>query len=377
MHGFEAGGAQRRTLTLAGALAARGLEVDLVVAHGQGPLRAELPPAVRLVEVGGRPAALPGLRSSRATRLAAAIPGLVRYIRGTGPQVLMAAANHATLAAVLAHRRADRPGTALVIRVSNALIGGRNRPQDRLKRWTIRRFYGRADGVVAVSADLAREIAELVPDLAPCTRVVPNPVVDENLSSRAARPPSHPWLTDGGPPVALAVGRMEAQKDFATLLRAMALVRRSRPARLLILGDGSERPMLTTLAQELGLGPDVLAMPGFDPNPFPAMARAACFVLSSRWEGMPGALIEAMALGCPVVSTDCPGGSREVLRDGALGPLVPVGNAEALATAVIELLETPPDRPALMARAQDFTVAASAAAYHAALEDAWIRRRAG
>lgn len=376
MHGFEAGGAQRRTLALAGALADRGLRVDMVVVRAEGPLRPELPGNVRLMEVGGRAARLPGFGGSRPTRLAAGIPGLVGYLRDIRPQVLMSAANHATLAAILAHRRAGVAETALVIRISNALIGGRDRPRDRLKRWMIRQLYGAADGVVAVSADMAREIGELVPGLADRTRVVGNPVVDAGLAARAALPPAHPWLTDGGPPVLLAAGRMEPQKDFATLLRAAAHLRRTRPVRLLILGDGTQRAELERMAAELGLEADVLSMPGFDPNPLPAMAHAACFILSSRWEGMPGALIEAMAVGCPVVSTDCPGGSREVLLDGTLGPLVPVGDAGALAAAVAGVLDAPPTRSDLMARARDFSVETAAAGYHAALEAAWLRRAA-
>ncbi|MFM2041506.1 MAG: hypothetical protein RLY86_82 [Pseudomonadota bacterium] len=374
MHGFEAGGAQRRTLALAGALAERGLQVDMVVVVRQGPLAAELPRFVRLVRVGGRAATLPPLSLSRPTRLLAGVHGLAEYLRESRPQVLVAAANHAIVAALAAHFLAGATGTRLVLRISNALTGGRDTIRDRLKRWTVRRFYGRADRVVAVSADMAREITTLVPALAARTEAAPNPVIPPDLQIRAAEPVDNPvygsWFDDGGPPVILGLGRLEPQKDFPTLLRAVASLRRTRPVRLLILGDGGERAGLERLADGLGLGPDALCLPGFTANPFPVVARAACFVLSSRWEGMPGALIEAMALGCPVVSTDCPGGSREVLCDGALGPLVPVGDPGALAAAIARVLDSGADRAALRERAQDFTVDRAADAYLAALERA-------
>jgi glycosyltransferase involved in cell wall biosynthesis len=144
------------------------------------------------------------------------------------------------------------------------------------------------------------------------------------------------------------------QKDFPTLLKAFARVRAVRPARLLILGEGKERTELEVLARELGVASDV-ALPGFVPNPFPHMMRASVFVLSSAWEGLPGVLIEAMACGCPVVSTDCPSGPAEILDGGVYGPLVPVGDDAALAKAILSVLETPPDPERLRARAALFS----------------------
>jgi len=374
LHGFEMGGAQRRSLALAGGLAALGVRVDLVVAQPRGPLLPELPQGINLVDVGGWRVRLPWFKTKRGRRLAAAVPGLALYLRRERPQVLLGTANHAALPALLAHRLAAPAGTALALRISNALIGGRNRIADRAKRWLIRRFYTHADSVLVVARALADEIVRLAPDLAERTRIVPNPVVDDTLPGRAAAPPNHAWLRDGGPPVVLGVGRLAEQKDFATLIRAAARVWSRRPIRLLILGDGRQRAWLSQLVRDHGLD-GVVDLPGFDPNPLPAMSHAAVFVLSSRWEGMPGALIEAMACGCPVVSADCPGGSREVLRDGELGPLVPVGDDTALAQAIERMLDAPTEPARLKARAQDFSVAAAARAYHAELTQA-VRRAA-
>ena len=177
-------------------------------------------------------------------------------------------------------------------------------------------------------------------------------MVDERIDTAAREQPDHPWLAPGEPPVVLGVGRIEGRKGFAILLRAFALVRAQRPARLVILGEGKERDSkpsaagarheqeLAALARELGIAEDV-SFPGFKQNPYAYMARAAVFVLASDYEGLPGVLIQAMACGCPVVSTDCPTGPREILRDGWFGPLVPVGDHVRMAKAITHMLDTP------------------------------------
>jgi glycosyltransferase involved in cell wall biosynthesis len=170
--------------------------------------------------------------------------------------------------------------------------------------------------------------------------VIYNPVIDSDMIGLAGQRPDHPWVSPGQPPVILGVGRLVPAKDFATLIRAFAEVRRRRAARLVILGEGPERPALTALAAELGLTDDV-SLPGFKANALAYMAGSAVFVLSSAWEGLPTVLIEALAAGARVVSTDCPSGPREILQEGRLGALVPVGNATALAGAILDALERP------------------------------------
>lgn len=203
---------------------------------------------------------------------------------------------------------------------------------------SVKLFYPWADGFVAVSqgvADDLRRFAQL-PEVK--VHTIYNPVVTDELLASAARTPEHPWLAPGEPPVILGVGRLVGQKDFATLVRAFALVRRTRSAKLIILGEGDKRPELEALVTELGLS-DEVSLPGFVDNPFAYMARADTFVLSSRHEGLPGVLIQAMACGCKVVSTDCPSGPREILNNGSLGALVPVGDAGALAEAIVATLD--------------------------------------
>jgi glycosyltransferase involved in cell wall biosynthesis len=167
-------------------------------------------------------------------------------------------------------------------------------------------------------------------------------------------------------PVILGVGELCARKDFGTLIRAFALVRRERPARLVILGKGRQREKLEALARELGVGADV-SLPGFVNNPYPYMKRASLFVLSSAYEGFGNVLVEALATGTPVVATDCPSGPREILEDGRYGPLVPVGDVRRLASSILDTLAHPPEPPLLVQAAERFRVESSAVQYLTAL----------
>ena len=157
----------------------------------------------------------------------------------------------------------------------------------------------------------------------------------------------------------LAAGRLHVSKDFPTLLRAFSLVRKEIPSRLVILGEGEKRKELEDLAQELGIRKDH-DLPGFVENPYKYMKHATVFVLSSQWEGFGNVLVEAMACGCPVISTDCPSGPREILRDGEYGVLVPPKDSEKLAQGILRVLENQDLRRELSEkgkkRALDFTV---------------------
>jgi glycosyltransferase involved in cell wall biosynthesis len=277
-----------------------------------------------------------------------------------------------TLATVLAWRLAGRP-LPLVLRASNYPLAnlklwlplrGAIR---RCLRWLANRMYPHADAVIAVSDGVAEAIMRLTGLPREHITTIYNPVVDAALIERTREAIDHPWFASGEPPVILSVGRFRMQKDFPTLIRAFARVRSTRPARLMILGDGTRRRALEALVERLGLGSDV-ALPGYAENPLPWMRRASVFVLSSAWEGLPGVLIEALAAGCPVVSTDCPSGPSEILDRGAYGPLVPSRDPDALAQAILAVLESPPDRDRLRRRAAMFSVDAAAEKYMAVFE---------
>lgn len=368
MYGLTSGGAPRRTLTLARGFAARGHRVDLVVARRRGPLAPAVGADVRLVELASRWTRVPGLADVRRFQMRAAVFALAAYLRRERPDVLLSAANSAHLTAIWA-RGLARTDTRLVLRACTHVSGGTARTRRPLLRLLARRFFPRADAVIAGSREVADDLAALTGIAPSRIATIYNPVVSPEIEQRACEPLDHPWFAPGSPPVVLAAGRLVKQKDFPTLIEAFARLRRRRPARLMILGEAkraARRERLLALAARRGVAADV-ALPGLVDNPFAYMARAAVFVLSSAWEGLSGVLIEAMACGCPVISTDCPGGSAETLAGGAYGRLVPVGDPDALAAAIGAVLDAPRDADRLRGRAAAFGVDASVDGYLACL----------
>ncbi|WP_295586971.1 glycosyltransferase [uncultured Lamprocystis sp.] len=336
------GGAERMMLNLAQGAVAAGVAVDLVVGQAAGPYLALVPPGCTLVDLG-------------AARVLGALPGLVRYLRRRRPRALLAAMDHANMVALWARVLARVPTRVCVSVRSNLSQEAAHSPflAGRWMPWLARAFYPRADAVIAVSQGVADDLDRLLGVGRARILVIPNPVVTPELAALATAPADHPWLQPGTAPVILAAGRLAPQKDYPTLIRAFAALSAGRDLRLIILGEGPERTALESLIQQLGLA-DRVSLPGFRDNPFAYMSRARLFVLSSAWEGLPGVLIQAMACGTPVVSTDCPSGPREVLADGRYGPLVPVGAVEALAVAMALTLEQPPEPERLKARAADY-----------------------
>lgn len=324
------GGVQRVMMNLGAEIAARNIPVDLVVARTGGAVP-PLPPGTRLVDLAAR-------------RTVDVLPGLIRYLRRSRPRAVLSAGDRLNMLSVLAARLA-RSDTRTVVSIHIALQAHFAQADDP-RGWLVRRLipaaYRRADAIVAVSRAAAREAAQVLGVDEGRVRTIYNPVVTPGLFRRAAEPCAHPWLADGhSVPVLVGMGRLAPQKDFATLLRAFARVRARGPARLLILGEGDGREPLLHLARELGVAEDV-ELAGYQENPYAWLARADVFVLSSAWEGLPTVLIEAMALGVPVVSTDCPTGPAEILDGGARGELVPVGDPESLAAAVGRVLSRAP-----------------------------------
>ena len=326
---FADGGIERTTLLLAEEFARRGHEVDVVTIRPSGPFLERFGGLVTLTDLGAR-------------RVLTSVPRLAGYLRRRRPDLFISHQGYANIAAAWAHCIArSRSKLVLSERVDPLAQPGSG---SRLRRWLVRRAYRRAHVIAANSQGTAQSLAELlgIPDerVAVIYNPTLGPTTGNNLDELAKEPPGHPWLEDEGPPVVLGAGRLTQQKDFATLLRAFALVRRDNQARLVILGEGEERTALEALAMDLGIAEDV-ALPGFTVNPYAAMARAAVFVLSSRWEGLGNVLIEAQAVGTPVVATDCPSGPCEVLMGGEAGLLVPVGGPEAMAEAVRRVLTQP------------------------------------
>lgn len=211
-----------------------------------------------------------------------------------------------------------------------------------------------ADTIVANSQAVKKDLSESLRLRNRKFSVIYNPLDVEHFDRLSRANIDHPWTGPDAPTVVLAVGSLAILKDFPTLIRAFSIVRKTRDCRLAILGEGPDRDKLEALIGELGVQHDVL-LPGFVNNPFPWFRRAALFVSSSLTEGCPNALMQALACNTPIVSTDCIGGSAEILQDGKWGRLVATRDAEAMAEAILQTLDSEQDIE-LVQRANDFAL---------------------
>ena len=327
---MEIGGVEVVFANLANGLREHGVEVDLVLGRAGGDLERLIKMDVHIWDL-------------NCTTMIRCIPAIARYIRVREPNVLIAAMTHCTAAAVLARRIAQKK-TLIVATEHNTMsqvivnaTGLKYRLMPLWSRWAL----NASDFIVAVSCGVADDLACQTRISREIVRVIYNPVITDRLYSSAAVAVDHPWFHPGGPPVILAVGRLDRQKDFTMLIRAFRVVRNYRNARLAILGEGPDRQGIEQSIFAEGLTKDV-ALPGFAQNPYPFMRKAAVFASSSAWEGFGVALVEALALGAPVVATDCPHGPSEILCKGKYGALVPVRDHEAMAQALLNALDKPP-----------------------------------
>ena len=352
---LQGGGAERVMLRLASAFARHGYAVDVVVASSQGHLHEVIPGDVTIHNLGkaGRLRLLyPFLRLAKGNwqvflkiyftkipRIAKALPALKKYLRKSRPDALLSTLPGANIVAAWAVQLAGI-GSSLVLREANQFSSVQHTTDNfgRLLPPLARRWYPTANAIIAVSDGVREDIVNALQLPTEKTVAIPNPVDPQGIGMLAADSlPENSGLQEGCRFV-LAVGKLEPQKDFATLLRAYANVPNKTDTRLVILGEGSLAGELRALSRELGIS-DQFMLPGYVTNPYAYMRRAAVFVLSSAWEGCPNVLLEALACGCPIVSTDCPSGPREILANGKYGALVPVRDAAALATSIETVLD--------------------------------------
>jgi len=341
---LEGGGAERVSIDLANAMYSRGLEISIVTAGRAGLRAGETASGVRLVELGAR-------------GVATALPGLVRTLQSLRPWAIISVMDHANLVAWLATRLARSAARTVFtthIEFSHA-FEELSPPARRVALALYASVYRRADVRIAVSTDVAERIATRLNVARSSVAVIPNPVVPRRICTLATMEPAD--VAPPRPEVArvLAIGRLALEKDFDTLIRAIAIATRQVPLELVILGEGPQRPNLQRLVRDLALDEQV-RLPGFLPNPYRTLRDARVFVSSSRWEGFGVAIVEAMTLGIPVVATDCPSGPAEILAGGAYGRLVPVGDAGALADAIVAAIRDPGPVAAARRRAADFEI---------------------
>ncbi len=329
---MEVGGAERMMLHLAQGFSGRGLTVDLILVRATGPNLRDVPPNVRIVDL--------NCSHSRFS-----IWKLIRYLRQERPRAMLSALDTLNVIAILA-KWLSRTDTRLAISLtcfislvynrSNADVFTRS-IYARITFFALRILYRFADRIVAISSGVADDCAELAHLPRSRIEVFYVPVITPELYERAREPINHTWFQPGSPPVIIAVGRLAKAKDYPTLIKAFSILLKRKAARLLIFGEGECRRELEQLVTDLGLENEV-SLPGYIENQYAFISRASVLALSSSWEGLSNVLVEALACGTSVVSTDCLSGPREILDGGKWGKLVPVGDVSAFALALEETL---------------------------------------
>jgi glycosyltransferase involved in cell wall biosynthesis len=340
------GGVEKMMINLLRGLISQGVDIDLLVIKDRPPYFARVPEAVNVIKLGPGSAAL-------------CKKPLVNYLKTHQPEVLLAAKHRALKLAIQA-KQASEVNTRIVGQIhSHTSESLKHKLWIKRVIWlaSMRKLYPRADSIISVSQGVADDIQRITRMDPHKLAVIYNPVVSDELTSLANQPVDHPWLNQpDGTAVIVAAGRFYLQKDFITLIKAFSLLSNQRPCRLIILGKGKLLGAYQALSKKLGISDDI-SFPGFIQNPYSYMARAQLFVLSSAWEGFGLVLAEAMAVGTPVVSTNCKSGPSEILMDNQFGKLTTVGDAQALATAMAETLDNPQSKSLLQQACERFTIA--------------------
>lgn len=327
---LEGGGSEKSIIRLIKALNEKNFSIVLLVANKKGELVEEIPENVEVEDL-------------NVQKIRSAFFKLIKYFKSKKPDVFVSFLSHANVIAILA-KIFSRAKTKIIV---SERITFTFTPQitKNFKNKLLTIFflnplvkitYPLSDAIVCNSNGVAEDLSKFLRKKGKI-KVIYNPVVSEKLFELAEEAVDHPWFLDKNIPIILAAGRLNKQKDYPTLLKAFSLVLKEKKARLVILGKGEERKKLENLIEKLNISDKVILL-GFQKNPFKFMKRATIFVLSSKVEGFPNVLVEAMALGVPVVSTNCPSGPNEIIKNGENGFLVPVGDEKALAEAILRLL---------------------------------------
>lgn len=326
---LDGGGAERSFLNLAKEFVKEDFDTDLVLARVAGPYLSEVPKKVRIMDL-------------KSNKVLESLPKLVMYLRNNKPNVLISSLSHANIIAILAAKLSFVDTKVIVKEANTPSQEFKNARGFRAKiiLFLMKLLYPHADVVVAVSKGVKKDLLDYIGLRDQKVRVIYNPIITDELIEKSKEPPDHEWFKEHRLPIIVSAGRLTMQKDFRTLIKAFALVRKEIDVRLIILGEGEERENLENLVKELGVS-DYVWMPGFVNNPYKYIKNSSLFVLSSIYEGIANVLVEALACNVPVISTDCLSGPREILENGKYGKLVPIGDVKALTNAMVEALTNP------------------------------------
>jgi glycosyltransferase involved in cell wall biosynthesis len=352
---LNSGGAERVAVRLMNGMAEKNIKIDLLLNVCQGKFLKDINPQIKITSLG-------------AGRTLKSIIPLISYLKENKPKMIISHLSHINVIMIIAKIFANIDTKSIVVEHNTftefqfARMGIRIKHQ--VLKLCMKIFYNFADKVVGVSLGVSKDITKLLNLKQEKITTIYNPVVNQSLIDDAQKEVKHEWIVNKECPVLLAVGRLTIQKDYYTLLSAVAHLNKKRPLRLIILGTGELLEELRDFAKNLNIS-EMIDLYGFCDNPYAFMSKVDLFVLSSKWEGLPTVLIEAMACGCPVVSTDCPSGPSEILCDGKYGYLVPVEQPILLANAIERTLDgnNKDDRTLIRDRALEFSVDNSLQSY--------------
>lgn len=347
------GGAERAILNLANSFADKGYPVDLLLGQATGPYLGELSDKVNLINLNCR-------------RISFTLLPLIFYIRTVKPRAILSAMTHtnviASVAGYLSGTKAhvvisERTDIRMASRYNSALT-------DKILYLLVPLVYRLAFMVTAVSREAANSLQHFCRLPPNSVKVLYSPFEISKIKKLSLIQPTHPWFQENEPPVVLGMGRLAPEKDFSSLIRAFARSSARSYARLVLLGNGPLQTALEAEAFKLGLTKSNFQIAGFKRNPFKYVSRSSLFVLSSQYEGLPAALVEAMACGTPVVSTNCQSGPCEILQNGRWGAIVPVSNYHELSNAIDYSLQIPrSEHPDVSLRAEVFDVSNAVSTY--------------
>jgi glycosyltransferase involved in cell wall biosynthesis len=359
---MRGGGAEKVFLNLSKGFLEKGHEVDLLLAQKEGEYLNEINEEINVVDLGSR-------------RLLFAVLPLIKYLKKGNPDVLISGMSHVNIISLLA-KMFSRVDTDIIVTEHNPYPLGRrdiSLVKKLVTKMLMRLFYPSAKTVVTVSRYVRDNLIEAIGISINNFRVIYNPMDLEEIRERSKEQTNHKWLRKKELPIILGVGRLTEEKDFPTLVKAFAKVRKKLDAKLIILGEGERRGDLEQLILNLGLEEDV-DLPGFVKNPYSYMAASDVFVLSSLYEGFGNVLVEAMACGTSVVSTKCPGGPSEILENGKWGELVPVEGIEPMANAIMKAILNQAKDQNIRERSEKFSLSEIVDSYLGILDKVKVRK---
>ena len=338
-----AGGAQRIVLNLAKGFIENNYQVDLLLLTNKGNFFGKIPVKVKLLR----------LRNNLDLSYFISLPlsgfKFIRYLHKNSPDILISSLTGTNLF-ILALRKLSGIKIPLIV-IEHSVL---KNVKCKIIKLMIKRIYPLADKIVCVSEGIQSDLLSLGIEKNKLV-TINNPIDIEYVLRQSILDCPHPWIQNKTTPVVLAVGRLVEAKGFDVLLQAFSQVLKNTSSRLIILGEGPLRERLVDLSKRLEISQHIDFV-GYVDNPYSYIKQSDVFVLSSKWEGFVGVLLEAMALGTSVVATNCWASPSEILKNGQIGKLVPANDPSLLAEAIISTLLNPQNRVELMTRASEFKI---------------------